>query len=79
MADEKQTTDDANASARKDGQKAAEQIAAAKATEDARKQDADTNKAQSESVPYPSQEEADAIKAAAATGAAPYMTRDLKA
>lgn len=50
----------------------------AEATEEARKQDAQTIKAQAEARPYPSQEEADAMKSAAAIGAAPYATRDMK-
>ena len=53
--------------------------AAADATEEARKQDAETLKAQDQARPYPSQEEADAIKAAGAVGAAPYATRAMKA
>lgn len=52
--------------------------AGAEATEAARKQDAETLKEQAEARPYPSQEEADAMKSAAATGAAPYATRQLK-
>lgn len=51
----------------------------ADATEAARKQDAETLKAQEAApAPYPSQEEADAIKSAAAAGAAAYATRQLK-
>lgn len=83
MADDKKTTDDAKAvaAARKAEQEATEQAKAdaAKATEEARQRDAETNKQQEESRPYPSQEEADAMKAAAASGAALYTTRDLKA
>ena len=77
MADDKKTAD-AEAKAAAAALKA-EQDAAAKATEDASKQDAETNAAQAEAVPYPSQEEADRMKTAAATNAAPYLTRDLKA
>lgn len=51
----------------------------AKATEEARAQDAETNKAQEEMRPYPSQEEADALKSAAVREAVPYQTRDAKA
>lgn len=36
-------------------------------------------KADEAAAPYPSQEEADRIKEAAATGSAPYATRDMKA
>lgn len=53
--------------------------AGAAATEEARARDAETLKAQEQSRPYPSQEEADAIKAAGAVGAAPYATRAMKA
>ena len=56
----------------------AAQTEAAKATEEARKQSIETLTAQEEMRPYPSQEEADRIKTAAATGAAPYATRQLK-
>lgn len=52
---------------------------AAAATEEARKQSLETLKEQESMAPYPSQEEADRIKVAAATGAAPYVTRDAKA
>ena len=52
---------------------------ASAATDEARKQDAETLKAQDQARPYPSQEEADAIKAAGAVGAAPYATRAMKA
>lgn len=51
----------------------------AKVTEEARAQDAETLKAQEEMTPYPSQEEADRMKTAAAAGGAPYVTRDAKA
>lgn len=84
MADEKKTTEadaKALAAARKAEQDATEQAQAdaAKATEEARQRDLETLKAQEEAVPYPSQEEADRIKVAAASGSAPYTTRDLKA
>lgn len=52
---------------------------ASAATDEARARDAETLKAQEQSRPYPSQEEADAIKAAGAVGAAPYATRAMKA
>lgn len=52
---------------------------ASAATEEARKRDAETLKAQDQARPYPSQEEADAIKSAGAVGAAPYATRAMKA
>lgn len=51
----------------------------ATATEEARARDAATLKAQEQARPYPSQEEADAIKSAGAVGAAPYATRAMKA
>lgn len=53
--------------------------AGAAATEEARARDAETLKAQEQSRPYPSQEEADAMKSTAAAGAAPYVTRQAKA
>ena len=53
--------------------------AGAQATEAARKQDAETLKATEEARPYPSQEEANAMKSSAAVGAAPYVTRQAKA
>lgn len=56
----------------------AAQADAAEATEEARKQSLETLKAQEEARPYPSQEEADRMKAAAAVGAAPYATRQVK-
>lgn len=56
----------------------AAQADAAEATEEARKQSLETLKAQEEARPYPSQEEADRIKSAAASGAAPYATRQVK-
>ena len=59
--------------------KDAAETAGAAATEEARARDAETLKAQEQSRPYPSQEEADAIKAAGAVGAAPYATRAMKA
>lgn len=66
---------------RKAQESAAEQSikAGAEATAAARKQDAETNKATEEARPYPSQEEADAMKSSAAVGAAPYVTRQAKA
>lgn len=73
---------DAQAKATRDAaEKAAAQAVAdgAAATEEARKQDAETLKQQEEMRPYPSQEEADAMKSTAATGAAPYVTRQAKA
>lgn len=51
----------------------------AEATEEARNQSAETLKTQEEMRPYPSQEEADAMKSTAASGAAPYVTRQAKA
>lgn len=67
--------------ARKADAAATEEAAAngAAATEEARARDAETLKAQDAARPYPSQEEADAIKAAGAVGAAPYATRAMKA
>lgn len=56
----------------------AAQANAADATEEARAQSLETLKQQEEARPEPSQEEADRIKAAAATGAAPYVTRQAK-
>lgn len=53
--------------------------AGAAATEEARARDAETLKATEEARPYPSQEEADAMKSTAAAGAAPYVTRQAKA
>lgn len=84
MAIEKKPDDlsaDARAKAEQDAaEKAATQAVAegASATDEARKQDAETIKQQAEMRPYPSQEEADAMKSAAAAGAAPYATRQLK-
>ena len=77
-----QTKTDAEVEAERKAQEAAAKEAAdnaAAATEEARKRDAETLKAQEQSRPYPSQEEADAIKAAGAVGAAPYATRAMKA
>lgn len=51
--------------------------AASQATEEAREQDAETNKQQADLRPYPSQEEADQIRAAAA--GVTYLTRDAQA
>lgn len=51
----------------------------AKTTEEARAQDAETNKAQEAATPYPSQEEADAMKSEAVRGAVAYQTRDAQA
>lgn len=76
------TKTDAEIEAERKAQEAATKEAAeagAKATEEARKQDVETLKAQAEMRPYPSQEEADAMKSTAATGAAPYVTRQAKA
>lgn len=73
---------EAETEAERKAQEAAAKEAAesgAAATEEARKRDAETLKAQEQSRPYPSQEEADAIKAAGAVGAAPYATRAMKA
>lgn len=73
---------DAEIEAERKAQEAAAKEAAenaSAATDEARKQDAETLKAQEQSRPYPSQEEADAIKAAGAVGAAPYATRAMKA
>ena len=53
--------------------------AAAKAAAETRKQNPEVVEEPAAPTPYPSQEEADAIKSAAASGAAPYKTRDLKA
>lgn len=84
MATEKKADDlsaDARAKAEQDAaEKAAAQAVAegASATDDARKQDAETIKQQAEMRPYPSQEEADAMKSAAAAGAATYATRQVK-
>lgn len=73
---------DAEIEAERKAQEAAAKEAAdnaSAATDEARKQDAETLNAQEQSRPYPSQEEADAIKAAGAVGAAPYATRAMKA
>lgn len=73
---------DAEIEAERNAQEAAAKDAAenaSAATDEARRQDAETLKAQEQSRPYPSQEEADAIKAAGAVGAAPYATRAMKA
>ena len=73
---------DAEIEAERKAQEAATQDAidaGAQATEAARKQDAETLKATEEARPYPSQEEADAMKSSAAVGAAPYVTRQAKA
>ena len=82
MADDKKVAQATDAEAARKAADAARKQAekdAAAATEEARKQDQETNKEQAEGVPYPSQEEADRIKAAAAEGAATYQTRDMKA
>lgn len=84
MATNKETASktDAEIEAERKAQEAAAKEAADNAsasTDEARKQDAETLKAQEQSRPYPSQEEADAIKAAGAVGAAPYATRAMKA
>ena len=74
-------TDDEVTGERKAQEAAAKEAVAngAAATDEARKRDAETLKAQEQSRPYPSQEEADAIKSTAAVGAAPYATRAMKA
>lgn len=77
-----QTKTDAEVEADRKAQEAAAKEAVANgaaATDEARKRDAETLKAQEQSRPYPSQEEADAIKSTAAVGAAPYATRAMKA
>ncbi|WP_210526371.1 hypothetical protein [Rubellimicrobium arenae] len=51
----------------------------AAATEEARKRDEETLRQQEDSQPYPSQEQADALKSAVAGGGLPYATRDAKA
>ena len=84
MATSKETASktDAEIEAERKAQEAAAKEAvenASAATDEARNQDAETLKAQEQSRPYPSQEEADAIKAAGAVGAAPYATRAMKA
>lgn len=55
------------------------QKAGAAATEEARAQALRTTQEMEAEQPYPSQEEADRMKTAAASGAAPYATRDLNA
>ena len=84
MATNKETASktDAEIEAERKAQEATAKDAAenaSAATDEARKQDAETLKAQDQARPYPSQEEADAIKAAGAVGAAPYATRAMKA
>lgn len=79
-AERKAREDAAKAEAAKTAEADAARIAeaGAEATTEARQQDAETLKQQEAMRPYPSQEEADAIKSAAAAGAAPYATRQLK-
>lgn len=48
---------------------------AKKATAEAREQSKETNAEQEAATPYPSQEEADRMKSAAATSGVPYKTR----
>lgn len=66
---------------REAGEKAAADAikAGAEATEEARKASLETEQAQADLKPYPSQDQADAIKSAAAVGNAAYATRNLKA
>lgn len=70
MAEDKKTTEIDKAAETKDQQGAAEQVKESGKT---------AGKSKNVSSPYPSQEEADRIKSAAASGAAPYKTRDMKA
>lgn len=80
-ADDKAKTDADIKAEREAATKAAAQSVedGADATEEARKQSAEVLKEQEEMRPYPSQEEADAMKSTAASGAAPYATRQTKA